>query len=166
MSSDRVNPDQPLTPSVLDRLIDDEPDNSKEARRSQQQVLRELRQSVRRDLEDLLNTRYRCVSWPPDLSQLDDSLVNYGIPDFTAAGANAGEDSEWLLDAIEFAIRTFETRIRKVRVERVSDRSNVDRTLRFRIDAELFVDPIREPVRFDSLLEPSTGQFTVEGQAT
>ncbi len=161
--AERPKSDQELTASVLDRLMDEDPETTSEARRGHAQVLRELRQSVRRDLENLLNTRYRCTSWPPDLSQLDDSLVNYGIPDFTAAGCDAGEDSSWLLDAIQFAIRTFEPRVTNVKVVPVRDGAQLNRILRFRIDAILHVDPIREPVRFDSSLEPTSGMFSVKG---
>lgn len=161
--ADRPGSDQPLIPSVLDRLLDDDPDTSQEPTQRRSMVLRELRQAIRRDLENLLNTRYRCTSWPPNLEQLKDSLVNYGIPDFTAAGYDAGEDSSWLLDAIEFAIRTFEPRMTDVRVQPIKDSDQLDRTLRFRIDAVLDVDPIREPVRYDSSLEATSGQFTVKG---
>lgn len=155
-----------LKPSVLDRLIDDEPDVNSETPRSQVQVLRELRQSVRRDLQNLLNTRYRCVAWPPNLNELNDSLVNYGIPDFTAAGYDAGEDATWLLGAIEYAIRTFEPRVRDVKVTPIRDSAQLSRVLRFRIDATLYVDPISEPVRFDSTMEAASGQFVVTGAAS
>ena len=60
MAKSRVRDDQPLVPSVFDRLLDDEPDNSRETAASRRQVLRELKQSVGRDLENLLNTRQRC----------------------------------------------------------------------------------------------------------
>ena len=81
----RIRPDQPLVPSVLDRLLDFEPEVNREAPRSRNQVLRELKQSVRRDLENLLNTKTRCVPCPPHLEELKQSLLNYGIPDFTSA---------------------------------------------------------------------------------
>ena len=55
----KISEQQPLVPSVLDRLMDCEPDNPREAPKSRHQILRELKQSVRRDLENLLNTRWR-----------------------------------------------------------------------------------------------------------
>ena len=76
----KIEADQPLVPSVLDRLIDDEPTATREPPKSRGQVLRDLKQSVRRDLENLLNTRQRCKSWPENLSELEVSLVNYGFP--------------------------------------------------------------------------------------
>ena len=39
-----------------------------------------------------------------------------------------------------------------------------DRTLRFRIDGLLAVDPAPEPVVFDSQLEPATATFEVKDQ--
>ena len=44
----RIRPDQPLVPSVLDRLLDDEPDNRNETERPRHAVLREIKQAVRR----------------------------------------------------------------------------------------------------------------------
>src|SRR5438132_410989 len=90
----KIRADQPLIPSVLDRLLDFEPDVSREAQRSRNQVLRELKLSVRRDLENLLNTKTRCLTWPPHLEELKQSLVNYGIPDFTSASMGSPRDRE------------------------------------------------------------------------
>ena len=45
--------------SVLDRLLDDDPTNSSEELPDDAEKLRIIQRSVRRDLEDLLNTRYR-----------------------------------------------------------------------------------------------------------
>jgi type VI secretion system protein ImpF len=47
-----------VTQSVLDRLIDLEPRLSSEPPKSNATSLADLKQSVRRDLEWLLNTRY------------------------------------------------------------------------------------------------------------
>ena len=153
----------PLKPSVLDRLLDDDPGVSVEAPQTSPQQLRELRRSVSRDLENLLNTRWRCSVWPPDLEQLNDSLVNYGIPDFTSSGLNAAEEPDVLLRAIEAAIRHFEPRLQDVRIRPIERQNELDRTLQFRIDAILHVEPLSEPVRFDSTLQPATGQFLVQG---
>ena len=97
--------------SLLDRLIDHDPTNSQEVPPTNAERLRIVRQSLKRDLEDLLNTRYRCVSWPPELNQLDDSLINYGIPDFTAASLSAADDSDILVTALRRAIELFEPRL-------------------------------------------------------
>jgi type VI secretion system protein ImpF len=160
----KVRPDQPLIPSFLDRLIDDNPGSQKEQPASRNQVLRQMKKSVQRDLERLLNTRWRCVSWPPDLEELELSLVNYGIPDFTGASMSAPSDRAELCQIIERVIRTFETRFKTVTVKLVENRDEFDRTLRFRIDALMYSEPAPEPVVFDTQLEPSSTHFEVKSQ--
>ena len=158
-----IDRDQQLTPSLLDRLLDDEPGNQREAVKQRHQVLREMKLSVRRDLENLGNPRWRCVSWPPNLEELETSLVNYGIPDFTGirfASANTQDELRSILEAV---IRRFEPRFSKVRVELITNADSLDRTLRFRIDAMLHAEPVVEPVVFDTTLKTSTGDFEVGG---
>jgi type VI secretion system protein ImpF len=159
----RVKAEQPLIPSVLDRLLDDEPEIKREAPRSRSLVLRELKQSVRRDLEDLLNTRRAALTWPPELEELDRSLVSYGIPDFTGARVSGTAAREEFRAAFERVILDHEPRFQSVHIHLLDNTEPMDRTLRFRIDALLRVDPAPEPVVFDSALEPSTGTFEVRG---
>jgi type VI secretion system protein ImpF len=158
----RIQRDQELIPSVLDRLIDLEPDRRNEPAKSRHQVLRELKLSVRRDLENLLNTRWRCVAWPPDMKQLELSVVNYGIPDFSGANMGAASDRENLRRIVEEVVRRFEPRFKSVRVEIMRNADEADRTLRFRIDALLHAEPAPEPVIFSSELEPTSGSFAVQ----
>lgn len=159
----KIEQNQPLLISLIDRLIDTEPDKSVETPKARVQVLRELKQSVRRDLENLLNTRRRCVGWPLQLNELDQSLVNYGIPDFTGLHLGTSRLRDDFCRAIEQTIRRFEPRFKTVRVELLSNAEPEDQTLRFRIDALLYADPAPEPVIFDSALEPNTGIFEVRG---
>ena len=56
--------------SLLDRLIDDEPDKIAETGLSPAESIAALRRNVRRDLEALLNTRRRWRSWPESYSEL------------------------------------------------------------------------------------------------
>src|SRR5688500_12858847 len=159
----KVNPNQPLMPSVLDRLIDLDPGSTREAHKGQTQVLRELKQALRRDLENLLNTRWRCMSWPPDMEELDFSLVNYGLPDFTGANMAISANREEFRRIIEKVIAKFEPRLRNVRVV-LMDNDSVDRVLRLRIEATLQADPVPEPVQFESSIEPASGAFEVKGE--
>jgi type VI secretion system protein ImpF len=158
----KLRSDQPLVPSVLDRLLDYEPGVSRETPRTHYQVLNELKQSVRRDLENLLNTRWRCVSWPPNLDEVENSLANYGIPDFTSCNMGALRYREELCRIIEIVIRNYEPRFKTVRVRLDAARPE-DRVLRFRIEGLLHAEPAPEPVTFDSTLEPTTGGVQVRG---
>lgn len=158
----RISEDQPLVASILDRLIDDDPGNSREPPKSRGQVLRELKNSVRRDLEDLLNTRWRCESWPVNLQELEFSLANYGIPDFTGLNMGSRENRDELRHTVEEVIRRFEPRFQRVKVSLQQNADPQDRTLRLRIDALLHAEPAPEPVVFDSQLEPLNGIFEVK----
>lgn len=159
----KIQAEQPLVPSVLDRLLDFEPQVSREAPRTRHQVLRELKQSVRRDLENLLNTRRRCLTWPAGYDELKQSLVNYGIPDFTGANMGSPKDRQEFCRTLQTLLRQYEPRFKTVTVTLLTNSEPLDRTLRFRIDALLYADPAPEPVVFDSTLEPASGAFAVKG---
>lgn len=157
----RVTPNQPLDLSVLDRLAEDD----SIGRRNSVAVLDDLKQAVRRDLENLLNTRWRCTIWPPDLTELETSLVNYGIPDFTGANLGSAADREEFRYILERVIKRFEPRFTSVQVELQENADRLDRTMRFRIVAMLRARPNPEPVAFNTAVEPSSASVTVEGQA-
>jgi type VI secretion system protein ImpF len=76
-----------VTPSVLDRLLDFEPKSQQEAPKSRSRNLRELKQSVRRDLEWLLNTRCFPDDIDENLEEVFKSVVVYGLPDITGVSA-------------------------------------------------------------------------------
>ncbi|HTN77572.1 MAG TPA: type VI secretion system baseplate subunit TssE [Pirellulaceae bacterium] len=161
MSSPR--PTELLVTSLLDRLIDTAPQESQEAPRQRHQIVREIKQAVRRDLENLLNTRWQGIEVPEHFQELPSSLMNYGIPDFTGNNLRGAEDPDIVFEAIRQAIERFEPRLRNIVVKPVAAQHEGDRTLRFRIEATLWVEPITDPVTFDSRLEPATGVFQVEG---
>jgi len=155
----RGDPVMRVVPSVLDRLISG---SERDAAGGYHQVLRDLKASVRRDLENLLNTRWRCHSFPPDMEELETSLMNYGIPDLTNANLGVGQNREEFRRIIEKAIRRFEPRFKRVNVQIIPSPDPFDRTMRFRIDALLHAEPAPEPVVFDSSLEPTTYTFKVQ----
>lgn len=158
-----IRPDQPLVPSVLDRLLDDDPGIATEPPRNRSQLLREMKLSVRRDIENLLNSRRRNISLPPRLPELRQSLLTYGVADFSGTGPATAKQREAFCRILEEIIRLNEPRLLEVQVELATNPEPGDRTLRFRIDALLRADPAPEPVIFDSALEPVTHTFAVQG---
>src|SRR5260370_41366689 len=58
----------PVTPSVLDRPPDDEPKSKTEGPPTHSKSLAQLKVAIRRDLENLLNTR--CTTPPPPETRL------------------------------------------------------------------------------------------------
>lgn len=158
----RIRPQQLLVPSILDRLLDDEPDVGQELPQSRAQKLSSLKQSVRRDLEHLLNTRICLRELPEDCEHVRTSVMNYGIPDFSGVAMGSREQQEMLRRRVEDAIQRFETRFKQVRVELILDSENqLQRMIRFRIDGILHAEPAPEPVSFDSVITPTIAQFQV-----
>ncbi len=149
-----------ITPSILDRLLDYEPQMSREAPRSQAQSLADLKKSVKRDLEWLLNTRHTPIEIPETLDELNESLAVYGLPDLTSLSVKNPNEQNRLAKAIESALRIFEPRFINVRVS-LEPIDNTDRQLRFRIEAHLDIEPVPEPVSFDTVLQVGSGEFAI-----
>ena len=152
-----------ITLSVLDRLIDFEPDISREPPPSREKSLRILKQSVRRDLEWLLNAREPLLDVPPDLEELPNSIAAFGLPDFSAMSVKSTADQSQMRRLIEDKVRAFEPRLIDPVVSVEPPRS-LDRAVRFRINARLRVDPSPEPVTFDTTLNLFNGEYEVKGE--
>jgi type VI secretion system protein ImpF len=147
--------DNKITPSILDRLMDADPRMNPE---------RQLKASLRRDLEWLLNTR-RIVEPPPEsLVELTRSVFNYGLPDFSSYSLNSPKDRGKLLRALEVTIATFEPRLAGVRVTAVETPTPGSRVLRFQIEGLLLKDPAPEQVSFDTVLQLGNGEYQVKGE--
>lgn len=157
----RANDNVGVTVSVLDRLIDYEPGASREPVASRSKNLRQLKETVRRDLEWLLNTREVESGRPVDLKELQNSLAAYGLPDFANMAVNQVDDQKKMRAAIHEAIRIFEPRLQDVVVTLQTSHSS-DRLMHFRIDARLKVEPAPEPIAFDTVLQLVSGQYVVK----
>jgi type VI secretion system protein ImpF len=160
-SGKSVRPDQPLLSSVLDRLLGDDTPKHGEERESGPAYLMDLQASLRRDIEALLNTHQYSRSLPRELSELPQSLMEYGMPHFLGLSAASPEAREQFRASVETILRRFEPRLQRLQVALLENAASLDRTLRFRIDALLLVDPEPEPVSFDSVLDASLRRFAV-----
>jgi type VI secretion system protein ImpF len=138
---------------LLDRLIDDAPDRERDPPMAAAEAMRYLRQSVRRELEALLNARRRWRSPPRELSELSASPIGYGIPDFAAGVFNNQGERDRLRMEIEATIRRFEPRFLSVRVHLSDNEQRLDASLRLRIEAVLHADPAPEQVTFDTIVD-------------
>jgi len=152
----------PVTLSVLDRLIDLEPERKLEPPLSRAQSVRELKAAVRRDLEWLLNSRRTIEEPPASLKDVGRSIYNYGLPDVSSLYLRSAKDQAFLLESIKTAITAFEPRLLNVKV-RMEPGTDDIRVVRFAIEGFLRMDPAPEQVFFDTMLEPMSGQYQVKG---
>lgn len=152
-----------ITISVLDRLIDLEPDNRLENPLSRAQSVRLLKNSVRRDLEWLLNTRRIADSPDEGLKEVSKSTYTYGLPDLSAISVGSSGDRNRLVRQIVASINLFEPRLANVRVVLVETPDAGKKDVRMRIEAMLRMDPVPEPISFDTVIELKSGNCHIGG---
>jgi len=114
--------------SLLDRLINEKPI--------------EQHASIKRDLENLLNTRVSLLSWHNEWKELNRSLISYGIPDFTP------DFCKRLSDLILHCDPRFKT----VTVTLLNHIKTSERVLCLHVEGLLYADPTPEPIIFDSII--------------
>ena len=150
--------DRPIKLSVFDRLVTDR--QSEGAIGSANDVSK-LRETVRRDLEWLLNTRRIYRTAPDDFPAVQRSLYHYGLPDITSLGRDNPDTRAKLLAQLEETIKLFEPRLTQVRIVPAKEAMDGHRRLRFVIHAMLDADP--EPVRvvFDTAVDRGNGAINV-----
>jgi type VI secretion system protein ImpF len=152
-----------ITISVLDRLIDLEPGNRMENPLSRSQSVRLLKGAVRRDLEWLLNSR-RIADLPDEgLRQVNRSAYTYGLPDVSALAMAASGDRNKLVRQIQAAINLFEPRLANVRLVMIDTPEVGKKDVRFRVEAMLRMDPVPEPITFDTVIDLKSGNCRLTG---
>jgi type VI secretion system protein ImpF len=152
-----------ITVSVLDRLIDLEPENRMENPLSRSQSVRLLKSAVRRDLEWLLNSR-RIADEPDEaLMEVNKSAYVYGLPDLSSLTMAASGDRNRLVKQILATINLFEPRLMNVRLVMVETADAAKKDVRLRIEAMLRMDPVPEPISFDTLIELKSGNCHLSG---
>lgn len=158
----RIDPKKKLRASILDRLIDNEPHNQTELDMAHHHQVKQLRESVKRDLETLLNTRHHLIKPPDELRHLDKSLLNYGLPDLATVNIVDDVKRNEFTRYLEQILREYEPRFKSVNVNYIENKDKTDRTLRFRIDAVIYADPQPETIIFDSVMESVTRAVTLK----
>jgi len=151
---------QNLQASILDRLIDLEPGVSREPVQVRFLSLGQAKTSVARDLENLLNTKRSVLVPPTGCREVNSSLFVYGLQDFTSQNPKSPVVRQQLRQQIERVISRFEPRLKNVKVT-LEMSTQSERNLRFRISALLVVEPVSEPVTFDTYLDVTRGAYTV-----
>ncbi|GAB1257989.1 type VI secretion system baseplate subunit TssE [Aurantivibrio plasticivorans] len=146
----RVRTDQPVLPSLLDRLIDDEPDRTLEPVKPYSHLLRDIKDNIRRDLENLLNTRVVKQINVKEFPELEKSLMGYGVADFSHVQFEVEEERQRFAWVVSEVIARFEPRFQRVSVEIEPHGEEFDRTLHLKISAVLMIEPDPVPLIFDS----------------
>jgi type VI secretion system protein ImpF len=155
----RLGSQDGLTPSILDRLID--PDTEGTLWRRGYSI-EQMVETVRRDVEDLLNSHRPGPVIGDEFAETKRSVVSYGLPDLVSLYGLGGKLRAVVIQAIENTIHLFEPRLHDVRVTLLKpDDSGQRLKLELQITAKLRVEPAPE-VSFVTVLELTTGQASVQ----
>ena len=119
-----------IVPSVLDRLIDDAPNESQEPVSGRFQSIREMERVVARDLEALLNARRETLEeLPSEFEEVNRSLLTYGLPDLSSFSLLSENDRNKVRRVIEQTIAAAEPRLGRISVKlepaRAHDRDDI-----------------------------------------
>jgi type VI secretion system protein ImpF len=155
--------ERPVRPSVLDRLIDDDPRSNVEPALTRSQSVRQFKTALRRDLEWLLNARRVIKPVPEECEQLARSVFTFGLPDITSMSKDSRESFEKLARMIQSAIDVFEPRLTDVTVQLREGNSKLLRDVHFVIDGILKLDPMPERVMFDTRQDERGAMKVQEG---
>jgi type VI secretion system protein ImpF len=138
-----------LQPSLLDRLIDNAPEQKQESRDQRVLSIRRLREGVLRDLAWLLNcTNLASVEDLDPYPQVANSVLNFGMPALGGITASSILPAE-MERRLRQVILAFEPRILR---ETLRVRFTVDRDLMahnaviFEIEGELWAQPVSQRI--------------------
>jgi type VI secretion system protein ImpF len=155
----------PVTLSLLDRLIDEDPKSSQEAPLTRAESMRRLKAAVRRDLEWLLNVRQPVQAPPAGATELEKSVYCFGLPDICSMNLVTIRNRNGLARLMETVIARFEPRLIGPKVSLAPSASGALPQLHFAIEGLLAVDPMPEHVSFDTVLEVTDGEYHVRGES-
>ena len=149
-----------FTPGLFDRLLDYPVSGASSAVVSLMSV-EDLKDSVARDLEALLNTRTvipeLLLKRYPECSR---SIITYGLNDFAGRSLSSPDDRAYICMCLEKAIARHEPRLRNVKASLEVREDSINR-LNFAITALMVVSSSQEPVNFDAVLQPSSLHYTI-----
>lgn len=155
-----------LQPSLLDRLTDEAPEETKEAGADRFIDLPRLRSIIQRDLAWLLNTsNLEAAHDLEQYPQIARSVVNYGIPDLSGTVRTSHRAVE-IQQSIRRAIETFEPRILPETLDiSIQGQSNqAGSVLSLDIRGELWAEPVPVDIYLRTALDVSTGQVSLTSQ--
>lgn len=145
---------------LFDRLVDRDPFLRRELRPMRTLDRRGLKESVRRELEQLFNTR--CPYPQQKLAGRPRTVIDYGIPDLSIFSARSFDDRGRIAEILRKAILDYEPRLSSPRVT-VEQVPGEELGLMARIEAALITDTVPEPVSFLTVLQLKEGEVSVHG---
>lgn len=149
-----------ITQSLIDRLLDDEPDRAIELAESDERALARCKLGLRRDLEGLLNSKRPLLAAVDAQEGMDKTVVAFGLKDISTEDFSAAGARDRVRRMVAQCIRDHEPRLSSIEVE--VDDGPTSRGIRFRITAVLTVARSSESVVYDASVRPSDRAIAIE----
>lgn len=144
-------------PTLFERLLTPSADN----RDVYHWNISDVKASIARDIEELLNTRtMHSKHGLEEYPLVKKSVLNFGILDFVGLSTANPLHRDHICRAIQQTICDQESRLSFVQVSMHIDSDQVG-SLFLTIKAVLNLKPLQEPVVFDAVLNPSTQQYAI-----
>ncbi len=144
-----------VTQSLLDRLTVEEDWPTTRA-----QSLRQTRESLKRDMEWLLNTRRSPIEGIERFPLASRSVIHYGLIDTSSLSLSSTIAHKRLQQAVHDCIAAFEPRLININVT-IEGNDSSRRQLRFHIEGQIDLDPAPEEISFDTVLDLTSGEYSV-----
>jgi type VI secretion system protein ImpF len=152
----RIKAETLVTQSLMDRLA-----NVEDWPTTRFASMRMYRETLKREVEWLLNTRQSPIPELEGYAQATSSVINYGLPDIHSFNGSKGREHDALTVSLLRTLRAFEPRIKDPQVFLVrSDTTN--RSLRFHIEGRISFENMEEEIKFDTVLELMRGEYEVK----
>jgi type VI secretion system protein ImpF len=155
-----------MRPSLLDRLADPAAFSSSG---SSSFTTESMKRAIQSDVIELLNTKVTVLDVTEDM-ELFDSIMMFGVPDMISLTGNAVDQTQMMRRCVQAALQRFEPRLANIRVS-LSPTNGKDasgkeekREVKFQVEAVLNMEPYRDLVGFETILELTTGRTKVAGE--
>ena len=122
-----------------------------------------VRDEVRRDLENLLNTvNLESIEDLEDCDDVRKSILNFGVPDVASRSIDEVGVSD-IVGELEEALINFEPRLirQTIHVERDKEADIARLLVRFVVRADMFSDPLKVPVEFFADVQMDSGKVVI-----
>jgi type VI secretion system protein ImpF len=141
-----------ISHSLIDRLLDDDPDEAVEPSEDEETAIERYKVSLRRDLEQLLNTKRPQLDGLDRYEELGKTVIGYGILDLSTEDLSIPAVRERAKRTITQVIRSHETRLSNIEVD--MDDGPTSRGMNLRISAILTLTRNREMVVYEASVKP------------
>ena len=136
--------------SLLDRLTNSVPEKFDSHSFSKQETINYLLQKVEENIEAVLYSKCYYQSIPSAFTELEDSILKYGVDDFSSYSSFSENDIRKIRISLEKTLTLCEPRLHNLTL--ISQNTN---SIIFTVKANLYLDDVWHNIQFDFNSKPA-----------